>query len=216
MKKISPSILSGNLLNLSAELELMNKAGADLIHIDIMDGIFVPNITAGIDIVSAIKSETDIPLDVHLMIHKPERYIEEFVKSGADILTVHQEGCVHLHRTAERIRELGASPGVAVNPATPISILDDILDYVDLVLIMSVDPGFSGQEFIYSSLFKIEKMHRIISQRELKTLIEVDGGVKILNIADVANSGANIIVSGSGIFKTGDPVKAVADMRRRI
>lgn len=216
MKKLAPSILSGNLLNLSADLKSMDEAGADLIHIDIMDGIFVPNITAGRDIVSAIKSETDIPLDVHLMIHKPERYIEEFVKSGADILTVHQEGCVHLHRTVERIRELGASPGVAVNPSTPISLLDDVLDYVDLVLIMSVDPGFSGQEFIYSSLFKIESMHKIIAQRELETLIEVDGGVKILNIADVSNSGANIIVSGSGIFKAEDSVKAIMDMRKRI
>ncbi len=216
MKKIAPSILSGNLLNLAAELELIKEAGADLIHIDIMDGIFVPNITAGWDIVGAIKSETDIPLDVHLMIDKPERYIDEFVRSGADILTIHQEGCIHLHRAVEKIRELGASPGVAINPSTPIAVLDEILDYIDLVLIMSVNPGFSGQEFIYSSLFKIENMRKIISRRELETQIEVDGGIKVINIADVSNSGANIIVSGSGIFKTGDYKRTIMEMKERI
>ncbi len=216
MKKIAPSILSGNLLNLAAELELIKEAGADLIHIDIMDGIFVPNITAGWDIVSAIKSEIDIPLDVHLMIDKPERYIEEFVKSGADILTIHQEGCIHLHRAVEKIRELGASPGVAINPSTPIAALDEILDYIDLVLIMSVNPGFSGQEFIYSSLFKIENMRKIISRRELETQVEVDGGIKVINIADVSNSGANIIVSGSGIFKTDDYKRTIMEMKERI
>ncbi|MCL4498502.1 MAG: ribulose-phosphate 3-epimerase [Deltaproteobacteria bacterium] len=216
MKKIAPSILSGNLLNLAVELELIKEAGADLIHIDIMDGIFVPNITAGWDLVSAIKSETDIPLDVHLMIDKPERYIEEFVKSGADILTIHQEGCIHLHRAVEKIRELGASPGVALNPSTPIAALDEILDYIDLVLIMSVNPGFSGQEFIYSSLFKIENMRKIISRRELETQVEVDGGIKVINIADVSNSGANIIVSGSGIFKTDDYKRTIMEMKERI
>ena len=216
MKKIAPSILSGNLLNLAVELELIKEAGADLIHIDIMDGIFVPNITAGWDIVGAIKSETDIPLDVHLMIDKPERYIDEFVKSGADILTIHQEGCIHLHRAVEKIRELGASPGVAINPSTPIAALDEILDYIDLVLIMSVNPGFSGQEFIYSSLFKIENMRKIISRRELETQVEVDGGIKVINIADVSNSGANIIVSGSGIFKMGDYKRTIMEMKERI
>ena len=216
MKKIAPSILSGNLLNLAVELELIKEAGADLIHIDIMDGIFVPNITAGWDLVSAIKSETDIPLDVHLMIDKPERYLEEFVKSGADILTIHQEGCIHLHRAVEKIRELGASPGVAINPSTPIAALDEILDYIDLVLIMSVNPGFSGQEFIYSSLFKIENMRKIISRRELETQVEVDGGIKVINIADVSNSGANIIVSGSGIFKTDDYKRTIMEMKERI
>ncbi|MDA8273459.1 MAG: ribulose-phosphate 3-epimerase [Deltaproteobacteria bacterium] len=216
MKKIAPSILSGNLLNLSSELELIKEACADLIHIDIMDGIFVPNITAGWDLVGAIKSETDIPLDVHLMIDKPERYIEEFVKSGADILTIHQEGCIHLHRAVEKIRELGASPGVAINPSTPVAVLDEILDCIDLVLIMSVNPGFSGQEFIYSSLFKIENMRKIISRRELETQIEVDGGIKVINIADVSNSGANIIVSGSGIFKTDDYKRTIMEMKERI
>ena len=216
MKKIAPSILSGNLLNLSSELELIKEACADLIHIDIMDGIFVPNITAGWDLVGAIKSETDIPLDVHLMIDKPERYIKEFVKSGADILTIHQEGCIHLHRAVEKIRELGASPGVAINPSTPVAVLDEILDCIDLVLIMSVNPGFSGQEFIYSSLFKIENMRKIISRRELETQIEVDGGIKVINIADVSNSGANIIVSGSGIFKTDDYKRTIMEMKERI
>ena len=216
MKKIAPSILSGNLLNLAREIELIEDAGADLIHIDIMDGMFVPNITAGWDIVEAVKSKTDIPLDVHLMIDRPERYIEQFIRSGADILTVHFEGSVHLHRTVEKIRELDASPGVAINPGTPVDFLSEILNYVDLVLIMSVNPGFSGQDFIYSSLFKIEKMRRIIRQRSLETFIEVDGGIKVLNIADVSNSGADIFVSGSGILKTDDYKETINEMRERI
>ncbi|MFW0885001.1 ribulose-phosphate 3-epimerase [Candidatus Acidulodesulfobacterium sp. H_13] len=216
MKKIAPSILSGNLLNLAAEIKLIEEAAPDLIHIDIMDGIFVPNITAGWNIVEAIKSRTDIPLDVHLMIDRPERYIKQFVKSGADILTVHYEGAIHLHRMVETIRELDASPGVAINPATPVDFLSEILNYIDLVLIMSVNPGFSGQDFIYSSLFKIEKMRKIIIQRELETFLEVDGGIKVVNIADVANSGADIFVSGSGIFNTDDYKKTIDEMRERI
>jgi len=216
LKKIAPSILSGNLLNLAAEIKLIEEAAPDLIHIDIMDGIFVPNITAGWNIVEAIKSRTDIPLDVHLMIDRPERYIKQFVKSGADVLTVHYEGAIHLHRTVETIRELDASPGVAINPATPVDFLSEILNYVDLVLIMSVNPGFSGQDFIYSSLFKIEKMRKIIMQRELETFLEVDGGIKVVNIADVANSGADIFVSGSGIFNTDDYKKTIDEMRERI
>ncbi|MDA8401683.1 MAG: ribulose-phosphate 3-epimerase [Deltaproteobacteria bacterium] len=216
MKKIAPSILSGNLLNLADEIKLLEESEADLIHIDIMDGIFVPNITAGWDLVEAIKSRTDIPLDVHLMIDRPERYIEQFVKSGADILTVHFEGSVHLHRTVEKIRELEASPGVAINPGTPVDFLSEILNYIDLVLIMSVNPGFSGQDFIYSSLFKIEKLRKIIRRRELETLIEVDGGIKAVNIADVANSGADIFVSGSGIFKTDNYLETINEMRERI
>ena len=216
MKKIAPSILSGDPLNLSEEIRLIEEADADLIHIDIMDGIFVPNITAGWDLVEAIKSCTDIPLDVHLMIDRPERYIEQFVKSGADILTVHFEGTVHLHRVVEKIRELEASPGVAINPGTPVDFLSEILNYIDLVLVMSVNPGFSGQEFIYSSLFKIEKLRKIIKQRELETQIEVDGGIKVINIAEIANSGADILVSGSGIFGTDNYLETMNEMRERI
>ena len=216
MKKIAPSILSGDLLNLSEEIKRLEEAGVDFLHIDIMDGIFVPNITAGWNIVEAIKNRTDIPLDVHLMIDRPERYIEQFVKSGADILTVHFEGTTHLHRVVERIRELEASPGVAINPSTPVDFLSEILNDVDLVLIMSVDPGFSGQEFIYSALFKIEKLHGIIQERELQTQIEVDGGIKVINIAEAANSGADIIVSGSGILGTKNYIETINEMRERI
>ena len=216
MKKIAPSILSGDILKLSEEIKLLEEAGADFLHIDIMDGIFVPNITAGWNIVEAIKASTDIPLDVHLMIERPERYIEQFVKSGADILTIHFEGTTHLHRAVERIRELEASPGVAINPATPVDFLSEILHDVDLVLIMSVDPGFSGQEFIYSSLFKIEKLHGIIQKRELQTQIEVDGGIKVINIAEAANSGADILVSGSGILGTKNYTETINEMRERI
>ena len=216
MKKIAPSILSGDILNLSEEIKLLEEAGADFLHIDIMDGIFVPNITAGWNIVEAIKARTDIPLDVHLMIDRPERYIEQFVKSGADILTIHFEGTTHLHRAVERIRELEASPGVAINPGTPVDFLSEILNDVDLVLVMSVDPGFSGQEFIYSSLFKIEKLHGIIQERELQTQIEVDGGIKVINIAEAANSGADIIVSGSGILGTKNYTETINEMRERI
>ncbi len=216
MKKIAPSILSGDILNLSEEIKLLEEAGVDFLHIDIMDGIFVPNITAGWNLVEAIKARTDIPLDVHLMIDRPERYIEQFVKSGADILTVHFEGTTHIHRVVERIRELEASPGVAINPGTPVDFLSEILNDVDLVLIMSVDPGFSGQEFIYSSLYKIEKLHRIIQKRELETQIEVDGGIKVINIAEAANSGADIIVSGSGILGTKNYIETINEMRERI
>ncbi len=216
MKKIAPSIISADLLNLGNEIELVEKAGAEIIHIDIMDGIFVPNITAGWSLVEAIKEKTTLPLDVHLMIDKPERYIEDFIKSGANILTIHQEACIHLHRLVERIRELGASPGVAVNPATPLSFLENIIDYLDIVLIMSVNPGFSGQEFIYSSLFKIEKLHQTISENDLEVLIEVDGGIKISNIAEVSNSGCDIFVSGSGIFGTDDYDKTIRLMLDRL
>ena len=216
MKKIAPSILSGDILNLSEEIKLLEEAGVDFLHIDIMDGIFVPNITAGWNLVEAIKARTDIPLDVHLMIDRPERYIEQFVKSGADILTVHFEGTTHIHRVVEKIRELEASPGVAINPGTPVDFLSEILNDVDLVLIMSVDPGFSGQEFIYSSLYKIEKLHRIIQKRELETQIEVDGGIKVINIAEAANSGADIIVSGSGILGTKNYIETINEMRERI
>jgi ribulose-phosphate 3-epimerase len=216
LKKIAPSILSADLLNLGHEIELIEDTGAEIIHIDIMDGKFVPNITAGWSIVEAIKQKTSLPLDVHLMINEPDRYIEDFIKSGADIITVHQEACIHLHRTVERIRELDASPGVAINPATPISTLENIIDYIDIVLIMSVNPGFSGQEFIYSSLFKIEKMRKIISENELETLIEVDGGIKVSNIAEVSNSGCDIFVSGSGIFGTDDYNATIQSMLERI
>ncbi|MHB1646626.1 MAG: ribulose-phosphate 3-epimerase [Candidatus Acididesulfobacter diazotrophicus] len=216
MKRIAPSILSGDLLNLSQEIELIEEAGADLIHIDIMDGIFVPNITAGWNFVEAINEKTSLPLDVHLMIDRPERYIEDFIKAGADMLTVHQEACIHLNRTVERIRELEASPGVAINPSTPVVVLENILDYVDMVLIMSVNPGFSGQEFIYSSLFKAEKLFRIINEIELQTIIEMDGGIKVSNIAETSNSGCNIFVSGSGIFGTKNYRETITEMKRRI
>ncbi len=216
MKQIAPSILSGNLLNLSREIELIEEAGADLIHIDIMDGIFVPNITAGWNFVEAVNKKTSLPLDVHLMIDKPERYIEDFIKAGADILTIHQEACIHLNRTVERIRELETSPSVAINPSTPVSVLENILDCVDMVLIMSVNPGFSGQEFIYTSLFKAEKLFRMIHEIGLETIIEIDGGIKVSNIAEASNSGCDIFVSGSGIFGTENYAETINEMKRRV
>jgi ribulose-phosphate 3-epimerase len=216
LKQIAPSILSGDLLNLSREIELIEEAGADLIHIDIMDGIFVPNITAGWNFIEAVNEKTSLPLDVHLMIDKPERYIEDFIKAGADILTIHQEACIHLNRTVERIRELEASPSVAINPSTPVSVLENILDYVDIVLIMSVNPGFSGQEFIYASLFKAEKLFRMINEIELETIIEIDGGIKVSNIAEASNSGCDIFVSGSGIFDTENYSETINEMRKRV
>ncbi|NLX61061.1 MAG: ribulose-phosphate 3-epimerase [Tissierellia bacterium] len=206
MVKVAPSILSADFANLREEIEKLDKGGADYIHLDVMDGNFVPNITFGPPIIKKIRSITDVPFDVHLMIEKPERYIEDFVKAGADILTVHVEASTHLHRTIESIKSYGIKAGVALNPATPINSIEYVLEYLDLVLIMTVNPGFGGQKFIESTKRKIVELRKIVEKRNLNLLIEADGGIKLDNYKEIVKCGLDIIVVGSGIFEAEDIV----------
>lgn len=202
--KIAPSILSADFAQLKNEIEAVKQAGADLIHIDVMDGHFVPNLTIGPPVVASIRKITDLPLDVHLMIEAPDRLLEAFANAGADILTVHVEACPHLHRTIETIKSLGKSAGVALNPATPLHFLEPILAEVNLVLIMSVNPGFSGQSFIPSTLKRIEAVKDMLNNAKKEIDLEVDGGISEKNIKSVASKGANIFVAGSAIFDQSD------------
>jgi len=201
MVKIAPSILSADFSKLGEEIRLLDKCGADYIHIDVMDGRFVPNITIGPLIVKAIRKLTNLPFDVHLMIEQPEKYIKNFAEAGADIITVHYEACRHLHRTVEEIKNLGKCAGVSVNPATPVENLIEILPFVDLILIMSVNPGFGGQTFIETSINKIKKLVNLINDFETKPLIEIDGGVTEKNAGSIIAAGVNILVAGSTVFK---------------
>ncbi|MGB0807233.1 MAG: ribulose-phosphate 3-epimerase [Salibacteraceae bacterium] len=213
-KKIAPSLLSADFSRLQEDITLMEEGGADLHHVDVMDGHFVPNITFGPFIVKAIKKCATIPLDVHLMIENPELYIEDFAKAGSDYITVHVEACPHIHRTIQQIKATGAKAGVSLNPGTPISSIEDILGDVDLILIMSVNPGFGGQSFIESSLDKIKRLRAQLSERGLDHVeIEIDGGVKLDNIDRVAEAGVDIFVSGSGIYKAENPKQMIADMK---
>lgn len=204
MVKIAPSILTADLSNLEKQIRFLEEGNADLIHIDVMDGSFVPNITFGPLLVKTIQKITNIPLDVHLMIVNPEKYVEQFIDSGASYLTIHQEATLHLHRTVEMIKKLGAKAGVSLNPSTSLSTLDEILPYLDLVLIMSVNPGFGGQTFIESSLQKIARLKKIISSNKLNTLIEVDGGINLENVEKVVKAGTDILVIGNSIFSSTD------------
>ena len=215
MIKISPSMLSADFSRLGEEVRAIDAAGADFIHLDVMDGHFVPNITIGPMVVEAVRKVTALPLDVHLMISEPDKYINDFASAGSDYLTVHAEVLPHLHRTIQAIREKKMKPGVVLNPSTPLNVLDHVLGDIDMVLIMSVNPGFGGQSFIPDSLNKIRKLRRIIEQRCLQTLIEVDGGVKTGNAAEIARAGANVLVSGSGIFGADDYAEAIRLMRAR-
>jgi len=200
MKKIAPSILSADFSNLENQIRDVEIGGADIIHCDIMDGKFVPNITFGPVVVKAVRRITKLPIDVHLMIKDPDNFIEDFVEAGADYISVHQEEVIHLHRTIAKIKELGVKAGVVVNPATPINTLSDILEYVDLVLVMSVNPGFGGQKFIESSLSKIEELKKIREDKNLDFEIEIDGGVTSANIEKISNAGCDIFVAGSSVF----------------
>ena len=215
-KKIAPSILSADFSRLGEEIRKVEDAGADWIHVDVMDGAFVPNITVGPFILEAIRKVTALPLDVHLMIERPEQYISEFADAGADIITVHFEACTHLHRTIQAIKEKGKKAGVSVNPATPLVSIKYVLGDIDLLLIMSVNPGFGGQRLIPSALEKIKKARQMIDKIGADVSIEVDGGVKLENIGEVASAGADIFVSGSGVFGTKDYKETIQEMKRII
>ena len=216
-KKIAPSLLSSNFANLEKDIAMVEEAKADLLHIDVMDGHFVPNITMGPVVVKAINRVAQIPLDVHLMIENPGRYIDAFAEAGADYLTIHVEACPHLHKDIQAIKESGMKAGVALNPHTPLSSIEEVLADLDLVLLMSVNPGFGGQSFIHNTLEKLRRMNIILAERELSHIeLEVDGGVKLDNIAEVAAAGADILVSGSGIFKNPDPIQTIHQMRTKM
>ncbi len=215
MKLLAPSILSADFSNLSREIRYVELAGADLIHCDVMDGKFVPNITFGPLVVSAVNKITDLPLDVHLMIENPDLHLEAFINAGADYITVHQEEVVHLNRTLNKIKELGAKAGVAINPATPVETLTEILDLADLILVMSVNPGFGGQKFIQNSVSKIQKLNELKKERGYKYLIEVDGGINRDTIKKVSDAGCNIFVAGSSIFSS-DNISAAATELKNI
>lgn len=215
-KKISPSILSADFSSLGKEIKAVEEAGADYIHIDVMDGHFVPNITVGPVIVEAAKRITKLPLDVHLMIENPELYIDVFAKAGSTILTIQPETCYHLQRTLQAIRDKGVQPAVALNPATPLNVLDHILEDIEMILIMTVNPGFGGQKFIPSMLPKIEKLKNMLIKADSEICIEADGGIVVDNIQDIAKAGADIFVSGSGIFKTPDYKKTISAMKMLI
>jgi len=204
MAKIAPSILSADFLRLGEEIKAAEAAGADLLHIDIMDGHFVPNLTIGPSIVASIREITRLPLDVHLMVEEPDRYLDEFLKAGADYLTVHYEALVHLHRTVHWIKENGAKAGVSINPATPVRSLEEIIADADMILLMSVNPGFGGQEFIPQTIEKIRMLKKLSGEKNCSPLIEVDGGIKINNAQNVISAGADILVMGSGFFNSQD------------
>jgi ribulose-phosphate 3-epimerase len=216
MKKISPSILSADFGRLAEEVKAVEEAGADYIHIDVMDGHFVPNITIGPFVVAAVKKVTKLPLDVHLMIENPERYVPEFARAGSDIITVHAESTHHLHALVMQIKDLGKKAGVSLNPATPVHSLGQIIADLDLVLVMSVNPGFSGQSFIPSSINKIKKVRSIIEKRGSKAELEVDGGIKIDNIAEVSKAGADVFVAGSAVYGSDDYAATIAAMRKEL
>ena len=213
MFKLAPSILSADFSKLGEHVSLIEKGGADLIHVDVMDGHFVPNISFGASVMKSLNGKTQMNYDVHLMIENPDKYIAEFVTDKTEYITVHQEACVHLHRTVQLIKGLGIKAGVSINPATPVSMLEDILSDVDMVLVMSVNPGFGGQKFIHGALDKIKKLAKIREERGLNFLIEVDGGVTLNNAVEIANAGADILVAGSAVFGAEDIVKRTEEFK---
>ncbi len=212
-KLIAPSLLSADFLHLSKDIDMVNRSQADWFHCDIMDGVFVPNISYGIPVVQAIKKEAQKPLDVHLMIVEPDRYFEKFKNAGADIITFHYEASTHIHRSVQMLKSLGVKAGVVLNPHTPVSLLEDILGDLDLVLLMSVNPGFGGQKFIERTYSKIEKLRKMIEEQSLNTMIEVDGGVNTKNAAKLFEAGADVLVAGNAVFKAEDPMATIAKMK---
>ncbi len=211
--QLAPSILAADFANLQKEVEMLNASAADYIHVDVMDGTFVPNISFGIPVTEAIHRHAKKPLDVHLMIVNPELYLEAFVKAGAANLTVHVEACTHLHRTLQEIKRLGVRAGVALNPHTPIESLSEVLDEVDLVCVMSVNPGFGGQKFIEHSYSKVANLKEMILKKGISTQIEVDGGVTGQNVRRLVEAGADILVAGSFVFNSPDPIATIASLK---
>lgn len=210
---IAPSLLAANFTNLQQDIEMVNNSDADWLHLDIMDGVFVPNISFGLPVIKAVKKIARKPLDVHLMIVEPDKYIKTFKEAGADILTVHIEACRHLHRAIQTIKESGMKAGVTLNPHTPVSQLEEIIPFVDMVLVMSVNPGYGGQQFIETSFEKIRKLRSMINQAGSQALIEVDGGVTLNNAAALFEAGVNVLVAGTAVFSASDPVKAICDLK---
>ena len=211
---VAPSMLSANFGNLQSDVELVNNSNADWFHLDIMDGVFVPNISFGIPIIKAIKTIAKKPLDVHLMIVQPERYIREFKNAGADILTIHYEASTHLHRSISEIKNEGMKAGVVLNPHTPVNVLEDIISDLDLVLIMSVNPGFGGQMFIQNTYNKISKLKDLITKTNSKALIEIDGGVTLENASMLVNRGADILVAGNTVFRSPNPISIIQKLKQ--
>ena len=211
--KIAPSILAADFGNLQRDCEMINNSQADWFHIDVMDGHFVPNISYGMPVIQAIKKHATKPLDVHLMIEKPERYIEEFAKVGADIITVHYESTVHLHRTLTQIKDAGCKAGIVLNLTTPVSVLEDILPKCYMVLLMSINPGFGGQKFEEMTYNKVSKLRQMANDQGLNTHIEIDGGVTSANAKKLIDAGADVLVAGSFIFKSDNPTQTIADLK---
>ncbi|WP_457641790.1 ribulose-phosphate 3-epimerase [Persephonella sp.] len=215
-KLIAPSILSADFSRLGEEIKKVEKGGADIIHLDIMDGRYVPNITIGIPVIESIRSVTDLPFDAHLMIVEPEKYVPDFIKAGCNMISFHMDACIHSHRLVDYIKSQGVKAGVVLNPTTPVNTLEEIIYYIDYVLIMSVNPGFGGQKFIPETLYKVKKLKKLMEETgRTDILIEIDGGIKESNIAEVSSAGVNIFVAGSSVFKAKDPTEAVKKLKEK-
>ncbi len=210
---IAPSILAADFANLQREVEMLNSSEADYIHVDIMDGVFVPNISFGIPVTEAIHRHAKKPLDVHLMIVNPDNYLEAFRNAGAEVISVHYEACNHLHRTLQAIHDLGAKAGVAINPHTPVELLSDVIQDIDQVIVMSVNPGFGGQEFIENTYSKVSRLKDLILAKGAKTKIEIDGGVNLQNAPKLLAAGADVFVAGSFVFNSSDPVQTISQLK---